>query len=310
MKTRKILVVGSANIDLIARAPMCPRPGESLVGSSFMMAPGGKGANQAVACARLGADTTFVGSVGDDHFGEHLVETLVEAGVHTPHVKIQAGSPTGTALIIVADDGENSIVVTPAANSLLTTTDLEQAFSQRGPFDAVLVQLEIPLDVVEATLRLGREQGAVTMLDAGPARPITSEILRWADVVSPNALEAEAITGVKVVDAESGVRASEALHEMGAERVVLKCGGEGAIYWDEAQAFSVPPYPVTPVDTVGAGDAFTASLAYHWDEENPREAVSKANAAGALATTVAGAQPAMPSGDAVMNLSTGELFPS
>jgi len=292
------LVVGSANADLVARVPQCPRPGETLIGSSFATIPGGKGANQAVAAARLGATTHFVGCVGSDAFGGVLQANLDDAGVNTAYLKRHASLPTGTALIMVADAGQNSIVVIPSANYGITPDDIRALAPLFREVDAVLLQLEIPLETVEAALDLARDCGVLSILDAGPAQAVSEPLLGKADIVSPNETEAEAISGIAVRTLDDARRAGERLKAMGAREVVLKLGASGAWY-DGTERVHVPAFTVTPVDTTAAGDAFTAGLATVWRHMAPAQALRFANAVGALATTVAGAQPSMPTRSAV-----------
>lgn len=295
----RILVVGSANMDLVTRVPRCPRPGETLIGASFQTVPGGKGANQAVAAARLGAETTFVGCVGGDAFGEALRAGLAAEGVDVSHVKVQADKPSGNATILVGDDGQNTIVVTPSANFELMPEDIEPLAPLFEQATAVLVQLEIPLGTVMAALGYAKRFGVLSILDAGPAQKVPQEILRKASVVSPNETEAEAMTGIRIETLAHAEAAADDLMEQGAREVVLKIGASGAYYAGEVENLHVPAFPVQPVDTTAAGDAFTGALATVWGRMPAPEALRFANAAGALATTVAGAQPSMPTRAAV-----------
>ncbi len=298
MQDPRILVVGSANVDLVTRVPRCPKPGETLLGHSFATIPGGKGANQAVATARLGAATYFAGCVGDDTFGEMQRRTLAADGIDLTYLKIHRSEPTGTAVIFVADEGQNSIVVTPSANHGITPDDVAAMEGLFANLDAVLLQLEIPLETVEATLELARSHGVLSILDAGPAQRVPAAILQKADVVSPNETEAEAMTGVAVHDLASAKEAARQLRDMGTREVVMKLGAAGSFYLGE-EVYHTAPFAVTPVDTVAAGDAFTAALALKWRALCPHNAMRFANAAGALTTTVAGAQPSMPTRQAV-----------
>lgn len=298
MDQKTILVVGSANIDLVTQVPRCPKPGETLIGSSFQTIPGGKGANQAVAAARLGANTLFAGCVGDDDFGDLQRRVLQEDGVDVTHLKTDPSEPTGTAVILVADEGQNIIIVTPSANRCIRPDDVAALTSLFDNLDAVLLQLEISLETVEAVLDLAREKNVLSVLDAGAAQELPEAVLRKADLLSPNETEAEAITGMAVSSVDDAFSAAERLHDMGAKEVVLKLGGLGAVYSGE-DSFHVPAFPVQAIDTVAAGDAFTAALALMWRTLSHREAIRYANAAGALATTVVGAQPSMPTAESV-----------
>lgn len=299
MARPRVLVIGSANIDLVTRVPHCPKPGESLIGTSFATFPGGKGANQAVAAARLGAHTYFAGCVGNDAFGEMQRAALSADGVDVTHLEVHPEKPTGTAVILVAEQGQNSIVVTPSANLGITPKDVDVLAPLFHDLDAVLLQLEIPLETVEAALDMARRHEVLSILDAGPAQKVPEEIIRKAALVSPNETEAEAITGIPADSLEAAKRAAQALLDLGAAQVVLKLGALGALYMGADESFHVPAFEVTPVDTVAAGDAFTAALGVVWNVLPPRASIRFANAAGALATTVAGAQPSMPTRHAV-----------
>ena len=305
MKSRNILVVGSANIDLVARVSRIPQPGETLIGSSFATVCGGKGANQAVAAARLGATVSFLGCVGHDGFADQLRNSLGEAGVNLDFLKVVTTQPTGTAIIEVSDAGENSIVVVPGANFELTPDDL---YARRGAFEAadvVLLQLEVPVETVEAALDLARECNALSILDIGSDQAIAPEVLGNASVISPNRSEAERLTGIVVNSTEDVLRAARILLGYGAEHVVMKLGAEGSHYVGPNAAFPVAPFSVNVVDTTAAGDAFTAALGVRWDESDMAGVLRYANAVGGLATTKAGAQPSLPDGAAVLALMGG-----
>jgi len=283
---------------LVTRVPRSPKPGESLLGRSFATVTGGKGANQALAAARLGAQVSFVGCVGRDAFGDMQRSTLCADGVDCAYLKIHPTEPTGTAVILVADEGQNSIVVTPSANYGLRPEDiapLEKLFAQA---DAVLLQLEVPLDTVEAALALARRCGTFSILDAGPAQKIEAALVAQADLVSPNETEAEAMTGIAVKTPDDARAAARQLLGMGARHAVTKLGARGALYVGDTEVFA-PAFKVRAVDTTAAGDAFTAALAVAWKDMELTAALRFANAAGALAATVEGAQPSMPTRAAV-----------
>ena len=299
MSNHRILVVGSANIDLVTRVPRIPKPGESVIGTSFATFTGGKGANQAVASARLGAETCFAGCVGADAFGDMQRQNLQREGIDLRYLASHPSEPTGTAVITVADNGENCIVVTPAANNGVTVAEVAKFEVDLASFDAVLLQLEIPLDAVEAVLAAARKANVLSVLDAGPAQHVHQRLIELASIVTPNETEAEAMTGIAVTSVETARKAAGHLIEQGAREVVIKMGGGGAFYMSVDEWLHVPAFDVTPIDTVAAGDAFTAALAIQWSACSALEAVRYANAAGALATLTAGAQPAMPSRGAV-----------
>lgn len=304
MSTRRIVVIGSANIDLVTRVPRSPKPGESLFGHSFMTVTGGKGANAALAAARLGAEVTFCGCVGDDDFGRQQRDSLSADGVDMTHLKVHPTEPTGTAMIMVADSGENSIVVTPGANAALTPEDIEALAPSIAEADALLLQLEIPLDTTMAALRMAREVGTLSIVDAGPAQTVSDEFLALCDVISPNETEANTLTygAVTVDDVESAGQAAEILCSRGAATAIMKLGELGSLLYGKIQHFA-PAFKVDPLDTTAAGDAFTAALSVFWDEDNLPQTLRLANATGALATTVAGAQPSLPRLESVLALS-------
>ncbi len=294
MEKPKIIVVGSANIDLVTRVPRSPKPGESLIGHSFATITGGKGANQAVAAARLGADTYFVGCVGNDAFGQAQRESLESDGVNVDHLKVHPDEPTGTAVILVADEGQNSIVVTPSANYGILPEDVAQLDAVFEGADAVLMQLEIPLDTVEAALDLAAKHGAVSVLDAGPAQKVAHSLIAKAAIVSPNETEAQAMTGIPVENFAQARKAAQALLDAGTKEAVMKLGAQGSLALGSEGEALCEAFTVQAVDTTAAGDAFTAALAVAWGRMPRHEALRFANAAGALAATKAGAQPSMP----------------
>ncbi|MBX7256079.1 MAG: ribokinase [Candidatus Hydrogenedentes bacterium] len=289
-----VLVVGGVNIDLVTRVTRCPKPGETVIGRSFETIPGGKGANQAVTAARLGAKTWLGGCVGADSFGELQRNSLSAEGIDLTYLKTHDTDPTGTAIIFVAEEGENVIVVVPAANFGLLPADIEAMAGLFTKLDAVVMQLESRMETVEATLKAARKASVLSVLDAGPAQKVPQQILELADIVSPNETEAEAITGLKANTLEEARKCAGRLIETGAREVVLKLGAKGALYMSIDEWFHVPAFEVNAIDTVAAGDAFTAALAVAWRKMHRRDAIRFANAAGALATLTPGAQPSMP----------------
>jgi len=305
LNQRKLLVLGSANIDLVARVSEIPRPGETLLGSSFSTVCGGKGANQAVAATRLGAAVSFLGCVGADGFGQLQWSSLAAAGVDLSLLKTVEDATTGTAIIEVSDAGENSIVVIPGANFLLTPADVFACRSFFEMADAVLMQLEVPVAAVEAALDLARETNTLSILDIGSDQPISPEVVGKARIVSPNASEAERLTGRTVDSHDDILAAAEDLRAMGVEHVVMKLGSRGSQYVGPAGSFLVPAFPVDVVDSTAAGDAFTAALGVGWNPSDIEGTLRYANATGALATTRAGAQPSLPDGAAVAALLGG-----
>jgi len=284
----RIVVVGSINMDLVTLAPRFPGPGETLLGTRFLTMHGGKGANQAVAAARLGAEVAMVGALGHDSFGDQLHAGLAKEGVTLDHVTRLDGEGSGTASITVAE-GENQIIVVPAANARVTPAQVEAARTAIARADAVLVQLEIPLDAVEATLRLGQHEGVPVILNPAPAQKLPAEWLQRASYLTPNQHELATALGA---DAQTDFRE---LMRRAPCPVVLTRGGEGAWYRDGAHAEPVHQagFTVEVVDTTGAGDTFNGALAVFLHEGLP-QAVRKACAAAALSVTRLGAQGGMP----------------
>lgn len=295
----RILVVGSANMDLVVKAPRMPVAGETVMGGEFSTVRGGKGANQAIACARMGAEVWMLGCVGQDAFGDALIEGLRADGVRCELMRRHPTAPSGIAVILIDASGENSIVVATGANGELAAEDVAtvQGFER---FDAVLTQLEAPLETVRATLRRAREHGVLSVLDAGPPTEGAQELVAEADVISPNETEAKALLGLPVQERLEPGEAADRLVAAGARLVVLKLGAEGALVAGPDCIEHIPAFMVEPVDTTGAGDAFTAALAVSLAEgEDPVRAATVGAAAGALAATTFGAAPSMPTREAV-----------
>jgi ribokinase len=276
-----------------------PAAGENVRGSDLRTIPGGKGANQAVACARLGAETAFLGRVGDDAFGERLRQGLAEAGVRTDAVKTIAECASGIALILVDTGGQSTIVVTAGANGRLAPDDIDAARPLFESPAAVVLQLEIPPETVARTLRLAREAGKPTILDAGPPRRPIDPAVFECTVLTPNEAEAAALLDLAPGTMSPEEMAKELLAR-GPEAVVIKAGGRGAVIAQGGRLVRVPAFKIDPVDATAAGDAFTAALAVEWVKGTDlAEAVRVANAAGALACLKLGAQPSMPTRDEV-----------
>ena len=294
-KSARVVVVGSTNFDVVVKAARMPKEGETLVASNLQFFAGGKGANQAVAAARLGAKTTMVSAVGQDSMGESLIQGLNANEVDTTWFKRDAAQRTGFAFIMVFPTGNNGIVVEPAANMSLMPADVERAAEAITAADVVTTVMEIPLDAVEAALRLGRRAGKITVLDAGPPQRCPAEILKLADVVSPNETELEALTGEEVSGRVSAEKAARKLLDLGVKTVVLKLGSDGSMLVTREVTKHFPAYKVTAVDPTAAGDAFTAALAVQLGSGASLEAAIRyANCVGALTVTKLGAQPSLP----------------
>ncbi|HEU4327714.1 MAG TPA: ribokinase [Roseiflexaceae bacterium] len=290
-----VVVFGSINMDLVVRTPRLPGPGETLLGGGFFTAPGGKGANQAVAAARAGATTRMVGRVGGDVFGAALRDGLRANGVDVAGVHTDASAASGVALIQVDDAGENTIVVAPGTNGALGADDLARLEQALAGATVLLLQLEVPLEAVVAAAQLARQRGVVVVLDPAPARPLPAELYPLVDLITPNEHEAAALVGFPVAGPDDAPRAVRELLARGAHGAVVKLGGRGACWSNGGPPLMLPPFPVAPVDTVAAGDAFNGALAAALSAGLPLpEALRWGAAAGALAVTRAGAQPALP----------------
>ena len=291
----RILVVGSSNTDMVIRVQRIPRPGETILGGAFSMAAGGKGANQAVAAARAGGRVTFVARIGDDIFGERALAGFEADGLDTRFVIRSSGSSSGVALINVDERGENSISVASGANALLSVDDVGKADAAFAAADVVLVQLESPLETVEAAVRKAGEKGVPVVLNPAPARPLDDALLGRVAILTPNAHEAEILAGIAVGD-ERGARAAAArLRARGPETVVVTMGERGV--YASAPGFDglVPAFKVEPVDTTAAGDVFNGALAVALAEKRPLpDALRFAQAAAAVSVTRTGAQPSAP----------------
>jgi ribokinase len=305
----KVVVVGGANTDYLVRGERLPEAGETVQGGEFEPTDaGGKGANQAVAAARLDAEVMFIGRVGTDERGRLLLERLECEGVDVRRVAKDRRAKTGVALINVDDRGEKQIMVAPGANLRLSVADVKRARRAIEKASVLVLQFEVPMDATLAAARIAHRAGVPIVLDPAPAAKPPKELLRMVTIIRPNEHEAGALTGVKVNSRESARRAAKRLIGFGIRAAVVAAGAGGnLLVWrddsDRLDELWLPKLPVKTVDATGAGDAFAAAIAVAMAERRPfREAALFANAAGALATTQIGAQPAMPSRKAVLAL--------
>ena len=291
----RVCVVGSSNIDLTFRTPRLPKPGETLTGQSFHLGFGGKGANQAVMAARLGAQATIITKVGRDMFGERTVHNYREHGVNTAYVLTDGHHATGTAGIIVDDDARNCILVAPGANYSLTPEDVGKASAALEAADVLLCQLEVPLDAVLEAFRLARAAGVKTVLNPAPSRQLPEELLRLTDYCIPNEPEIEHLTGHTVTTPQEAAAAARMLLKRGPHTVIVTLGEWGALLMEEQRAVHIAAPKVKAVDTTGAGDVFIGSLAVYLAEGLPLDqAVRRANTVAALSTTRIGTQSSFP----------------
>lgn len=294
---RHIVVVGSLNMDLVVQVPAIPAPGETVLGNQFATIPGGKGANQAVAAARLGARVSLIGRVGADAFGEQLLAAARAEGINVSHVSVDETAATGIAMITVDATGQNSIAVASGANYCLTAVDVRRAWEQLGRINVLVMPLETPVETIETAVSLAHQSGAKVILNPAPAQALPAHILAGVDVLVPNESETIQLTGIPIDSAADRQQAARRLLDLGVGHVVLTLGSQGALVLDgdTGEFTAVPPHQVTVVDTTAAGDAFVAGLAVSLSEGNSLiEAARFANAVGALTVTQQGAQPSVP----------------
>jgi len=286
-----IVVVGSANVDLTTFTDRFPRPGETIFGNKFQLGFGGKGANQAVAARLCGARVSMVARVGDDLFGQATIDNFKARGVDASHVRITAGVSSGVAPIFVDSNGQNRILVVKGANDRLLPADIHAAADLLHSADAIVLQLEIPLETVYHTLRFARSVGILTILNPAPGQPLDTAAIARADYVVPNETEAEALTGMPVTSFHEARACAVHLLQSGVRRVIVTLGANGALCAGADRVDHIAPYPVEPVDTTGAGDAFIGSFAaFLAGGVSETEAIERANVYAALSTLAPGTQ--------------------
>jgi ribokinase len=300
---KSVIVFGSLNLDLVTLTPRLPIAGETLSGTHFFTAEGGKGGNQAVAAARLGIPTYMVGRVGNDDFGRQLLATLKSAGVDTEAVWVDDTIHSGVASIVVNETGENSIVVIPGANGNVGKADLDRLVPLLSRARVLLLQLEIPISAVLAAAEAARNAGVTVILDPAPApRDLPPSLYSLADIITPNEVEAAQLTGIDVVSPEAAAEAARELQRRGVKTAIVKLGDRGVCWATDTETFFIPAFSVDAVDTVAAGDAFNGALAAAIVRGlSLKEAIVWGSAAGAIAATQAGAQPSLPDLDTLID---------
>lgn len=294
MSTDKIVVIGSANTDMVVKSAKLPLPGETILGGTFFMNAGGKGANQAVAAARLGGNVTFIAKVGNDIFGKQTINGLKNEGIKTDYVFVDEGTPSGTALIMVNDDGENCIVVAPGANARLLPGDIGQ---MKGIADAaiILMQLEIPMETIEAVAKMAKLNRQRLIINPAPAQLLNDELLNGLFLITPNETEAFLLTGIKIGDAASASQAAGIFLSKGVQNVVITLGKQGAYFQNSNMKLKVDAPVVQAMDTTAAGDTFSGALTVAITEKMDwKEAIQFAVKAASISVTRMGAQASVP----------------
>lgn len=291
----KIMVFGSINMDLTTYSKKLPEKGETLHGDSYITVPGGKGLNQAVACARLGADTMMVGKVGKDTFGVEVLDILKKDNLDTSLIRKDPEAKTGLAVISVDSQADNEIIVIPGANFTLDEQDVKNAKKHLGDIDVIMLQLEVSMDATYEIARAAQEAGVKVVFDPAPAQKLPDYVFQLMDYATPNEIETEQLVGIKPSNKDEAARAAKVLIEKGVGSAIIKLGAQGAFFSGPDGSGFVPAFQVNAIDTVAAGDAFNAGFAVAIADDKPiAEAVRWGAAAGAIATTRKGALPAMP----------------
>ena len=290
-----IVVIGSLNMDMVVRTNRAPNAGETLMGQVFALSPGGKGANQAVAAARLGAEVSMIGSVGKDTFGSEMLEIIKQEGIHIEHISVSETEATGVASIVIEEDGENRIIVVPGANIDLFVEDIRALEPVISQAELIVMQLEMELAMTEYAIAIAYRHGIPVILNPAPARVLKDEMLSQVSYLTPNETEAGILTGMTVDSLETAEQAARILLQKGVKNVIVTLGSKGALIVNAEGARSVSGFPVKAIDTVAAGDSFNGALAQQLVlGKTLEEAVSFANAVGALAVGKEGAIPSLP----------------
>ena len=295
MNPKKIFVAGSSNTDMVIMTHNFPAPGETILGGKFIMNAGGKGANQAVAAARLGGTVIFVGKTGDDIFGKQAVKQLKDEGINVDFVTVDHDNPSGIALIIVDHKGENSIVVAPGSNGTFSPADFNKALSEFIESEFVLMQLEIPIPTVDHIARIAAQNLKKVILNPAPAVNLSDELLKNLYIITPNESEAELLTGIRVTDQQSALKAAIILHEKGVENIIITMGAAGAFLFADEKSEIIRAPKAEAIDTTAAGDTFNGALAVALSEGRTiRESIIFANKAASISVTRIGAQSSVP----------------
>jgi ribokinase len=290
-----IIIVGSMNMDMMVKTEHIPRPGETIMGTDFLMNPGGKGANQAVAVARLSGNAKFIGKIGNDLFGRQASQLFREEGIDTSGLTSDANQPSGIALITVDKDGENSIVVAPGANSSLNLADVETHIYNTSQASVMLIQLEIPINTVKHAIKVAKQSNIKVILNPAPAQHLEDELLKMVDIITPNETEAEFLTGINVFDIESAKYAAQNISSKGIGSVIITLGQKGALVYENEIFHHITAPVVLAVDTTAAGDVFNGALAVGITEgKTVLQAVEFACRAAAISVTRLGAQSSIP----------------
>jgi ribokinase len=295
MNTKQITVVGSTNMDMVVKTTHLPTPGETVLGGSFFMNPGGKGANQAVAIARLGGEATFVTKIGNDVFGKQSSQLFDNEGINISYILSDKELPSGVALITVDASGENSIVVASGANANLLPADIDAVLKKISKIDIILLQLEIPMETVNLIARYAAAHNIMLIVNPAPANILSPELLKNIDIITPNAKEAEMLTGVKVKNIPSAEKAAAVLYKKGVKNVVVTLGRLGALVFTNGKSQLVPAPKVAAIDTTAAGDVFNGALAVALAEgQDIIKAVGFSCLASSISVTRLGAQSSIP----------------
>lgn len=301
VKMNKIIVIGSSNTDMVVRSERLPRPGESVIGGGFMMAGGGKGANQAVAVARMGHRVIFTAALGRDMFGDAAVSSYQRFGIDTSYI-VRKDAPSGVALIMVDSAGQNSISVALGANNSLSTENIRGVLEQVERDDIVLLQLEVPMATVDAAVDIAAAKGARVVLNPAPAAVVSEQTLSKLYLITPNQTEAQTLTGIEVKDEATASLAAQVLCSRGVGRVVITMGSLGAYLYEEGRGEIIEARKVAAVDTTAAGDVYNGALCAALAEgKSLREALAFATKASAISVTRVGAQPSVPTREEVDN---------